>query len=208
MSTGFEIARSLIDMHRDLNSDDDGNFRRGRVPAQLGSLLPGAFIVAFANAERHTKDATQRLGLGRDSHLGSRTFVESFGRKGVHLAARMRHAPRGSTNIWRWGLLEGEELQVFLRDAYEIRSRLAHSGSGEKQDRDRDLISEVFKDRNGREKRLTLMCVEGILQATQDIAYLSRPPETDWEWQLPRRTSASNMPARLRKDERFPLPAA
>lgn len=206
MSTGFEIARSLIDLHRELNSDDYGNFRRGRVPAKLGSLLPGAFIVAFANAERHTKEAATRLGVGPDIHLGSRTFVKSFEDKGVRLAARMRHAPRGSANVWRWVLLEGDDLQVFLRDAYEIRNRLAHSGSDEKTARDRDLTSEVFKDRNGREKRITLMCVEGILQAMQDIAYLSRPAEADWEWQLPRRTRASSMPTKIQKDDRFPLP--
>jgi hypothetical protein len=60
---------------------------------------------------------------------------------------------------------------------------------------------------------MTLMLAEGLLQAAQDVAYLTLKaagpaafPLTDnWEWVLPQQSGTGAMSARLWRYEAFPL---
>jgi hypothetical protein len=124
--------------------------------------------------------------------------------------ARTRVTPRGSTGIHPWRLLEGEELDAYLADTRLLRNKLAHTGTTEGA----PLRSQFFvKDGESRLPSMTLMLAEGLLQAAQDIAYLTLgatvPVASEravWEWVLPRQSGTGRMPARLWSHEAFPLP--
>jgi hypothetical protein len=106
-------------------------------------------------------------------------------------------------------LLEGEALAAYLSDACLLRNRLDHTGTtvGVK------LRSRYFTRGDKTELRSrTLMLAEGVLQAAQDVAYLtsSAPAPatsggTAWKWVLPRQSGTGKMPRWMWQYEAFPL---
>ncbi|MGR6967427.1 hypothetical protein ACU610_23500 [Geodermatophilus sp. URMC 61] len=213
MSTGFRLARDVMWVHGERGGDGDHRPRGG--PRREFQGLPAAvFLLAFAAGEAVVKHAAEHHGLvvGRDNPmgLGSHGLVEAFATKGVDLRARARVVPQpgNTTGVHRWVLLEGADLDAYLRDAYRVRNALAHTGVTTGL----SLRSPYFLRQGRTELRsVTLMVAEGMLQAAQDVAHLalrSTGPGAvdDWEWVEPTRSRASRLPAGLRRHPDFPLP--
>lgn len=215
MATGFELAYDLVHLHREYRRDPVTGKVSPGVPAEIRCLVPGAFLAAFAHGEQHLRSASKERGLRAPSRtdptapgtpLGPSDagLVEAYSDAGIALAARARVAPRGTTSIWRWKLLEGPDLDTYLRDAAKVRNRIAHTGSPDGA----KVRSEWFTYEDGRQASVTLMAVEGLLQAAQDVCYMAANVvrQRTWEWYLPERTEAGTMSRTMYLDERFPLP--
>ncbi|MFE3318160.1 hypothetical protein [Nocardia sp. NPDC059195] len=152
-------------------------------------------------------------------HLGSKNFVSSWREKtGQELVARARTAPFARGKVHDWELLEGNDLDEYLREGYAWRNQLAHTGTPDALDAEaakafgsRFYRPAVHLDDGSvefREPTVNLNLAEGMLQAAQDIAYLTATPEerSEWTWALPRWTDPGNMPDGLAFDRRFALP--
>lgn len=214
MATGFELAYDLVHLHREYRRDPaTGKVSRG-VPAEIGCLGPGAFLAAFAHGEKRLTASSKERGLrlppgpprhGAPFTLTDTDLIDAYRTAGIELVARARVAPRGATNIWKWKLLEGQDLSDYLSDATAVRNRIAHTGSPDGA----TVNSTWFRLADGHQAPVTLMAVEGVLQAVQDVCYIAatRAQLDTLTWHLPERTATGTMPKQLRIDRRFPLPS-
>ncbi len=221
--SGFQLANDLIWMHGYRGGTSEIFRPQSGVPSVYRSLPSAIFVLAFAAGEEMVKLACSRMellhGRGAPMHLGSEGFVSAWREKtGEDLAARARIAPRVGVSIHRWELLEGVELGGYLRDAYRWRNHLAHNGSPDSLDqRSADQFeTKYFRrevlDGDGnihfKSPEVNLNLAEGVVQAAQDIAYLTASPgdRENWKWAVPRWSSTGKMPRKLAFDERFSLP--
>jgi hypothetical protein len=214
--TGFHLAGDLVWIHGRRGATDGKHRPPGGVRDAFKSLPAAVFMLAYAAGDSIVTQASRRnqiLGgtAGRTPlGLGSSGLVDAWAAR-CPLMARARITPRGSTSIHPWRLLDGAELDAYLTDARLLRNKLAHTGGTE----DAPLRSPFFvKDGQSGLTSMTLMLAEGLLQATQDIAYLTLsaampavPDRADWEWVLPRQSATGWMPERLWRHEAFPLPS-
>lgn len=224
--SGFQLANDLIWMHGYRGGTAERFRPHGiHVTKPYQSLPFAIFVLAFAACEERVKAACNREGLfldrrqTRPMHQGSAGFIEKwFDQTGVALAARARTAPRGSGKVHRWEVLSADDLDAYLREGYVWRNQLAHEGGPDTLDA---LTAVKFRSRfyrregvnsNGdvilRPPMVNLNIAEGMLQAAQDIAYLTATPaeQASWEWVLPRWSGTGRMTDKVAFDSRFPLP--
>lgn len=224
--SGFQLANDLIWMHG-YRGGTTSKFRphKVHVTKPYQSLPFAIFVLAFAACEERVKDACAREGLfldrrrTRPMHQGSAGFVERwFEKTGVALAARARTAPQANAGVHRWEVLTASDLDAYLREGYLWRNQLAHEGGPDTLDAP---TAAKFKSRFYRREALgpdgkpilrkpmvNLNIAEGMLQAAQDIAYLTATPseKATWEWVIPRWSSTGRMTDKVAFDTRFPLP--
>ncbi len=173
--TGFELSLALIQLHRHLRTDPGAETVSRGSPSYIRCLIPAAFVTAFANGEadvvrgsiaHNVRQAPPPdAKVGHPLGLGSKGLVQEYAQTAsIGLTARARVAPQVtvSTRIWKWKLLAGTDLSDYLSDATIIRNRMAHTGS--------PAGAKVRSTWFGRPASITLMAVEGILQAAQDVA--------------------------------------
>jgi hypothetical protein len=221
---GFQLAADLVWIHGKRGGETDQHRPQGGVPTAYRSVPAAVFLLAFATGEQLVKAASEREGImipagkkkdQRPKGIGNAGLVEDWAIRGVALRARARVAPsKPNVGIADWVVLEGDDLQQYLRDAYLIRNRLAHNGSliglGELESR---YFFRVRPDHTEEEPSfakpsVTLPIAEGMLQAAQDIAYLIAASEDrcDWQWELPAQSRTGRMKNALWHDPAFPLP--
>ncbi len=214
--TGFQRAGDLVAVHGKRGNAEGPHRPPGWVSEEYTSIPAAIFMLAYAAGDGLVARASKQHGIlgGRTGHdplgLGSQGLVTAWAQAGHPLLARARVTPRDSTGIHRWHLLDGEALAAYLSDACLLRNRLDHTGTtaGVK------LRSPYFTRGDTTELRsMTLMLAEGMLQAAQDIAYLtlSAPAPAAsggaaWKWVLPRQSGTGTMPWRMWRDKAFPLP--
>lgn len=213
--TGFHLAGDLIWVHGQRDGTDAKHRPRGHVPEPYTSLPAAVFMLAYAAGDSLVMQASKHRGIrGGDNGntplgLGGRGLVSAWAAAGTPLLARARVTPR-RTGIHPWRLLEGADLDGYLGDARSLRNRLAHAGTT-----DGAVLRLPFFVMDGRSAlpQMTLMLAEGLLQAAQDVAYLTlkaagpaASPVTDhWEWALPQQSGTGVMSARLWRYAAFPL---
>jgi hypothetical protein len=213
--TGFHLAGDLVWIHGQ-RGDAKGKHRPpGGVRGPFGSVPAAVFMLAYAAGDSLVTQASKQSRViggkagGVPLGIGGSGLVDAWADH-CPLMARARITPRGSTGIHPWRLLEGAELDAYLADARSLRNKLAHTGTTEGA----PLRSQFFvRDGKSRLSSMTLMLAEGLLQAAQDIAYLTlgatvpvASERADWEWVLPVQSSTGWMPERLWSHEAFPLP--
>lgn len=201
--TGFHLARDLMWVHGQ-RGDAEGKHRPpGGVRGAFKSVPAAIFMLAYAAGDSLVTQASKQNGILGGSNrsvplgLGSPGLVNAWADHGP-LIARARITPRGSTGIHPWRLLEEADLDAYLADARSLRNKLAHTGTTEGA----PLRSQFFvKLGKSGLPSMTLMLAEGLLQAAQDIAYLTlgatvpvASERADWEWILPRRSGTGQMP--------------
>jgi len=213
--TGFHLACDLIWVHGQRDGTGAKHRPRGHVPEPYTSLPAAVFMLAYAAGESLVMQASSHMGIrgGVNGNtplgLGSRGLVSAWAAAGTPLLARARVTPR-RTRIHPWRLLEGADLDDYLADARSLRNRLAHTGTT-----DGAVLRSPFFVMDGRSAlpQMTLMLAEGLLQAAQDIAYLTlkaaapaaSPVTGSWEWVLPQQSGTGAMSARLWRHAAFPL---
>jgi hypothetical protein len=214
--TGFHLAGDLIWVHGQRDGTSAQHRPRGHVSGPYTSLPAAIFMLAYAAGDSLVAQASGHMGIrgGADGNtplgLGGRGLVSAWASAGVPLLARARVTPRGTTGIHPWRLLGGADLDSYLGDARSLRNRLAHAGTTDGA----GLRSPFFR-KNGRSvlPQMTLMLAEGLLQAAQDVAYLTLnaagPAASlvidSWEWVLPRQSGTGTMSMRLWRHAAFPL---
>jgi hypothetical protein len=214
--TGFQRAGDLVAVHGKRGNAEGPHRPPGWVSEEYTSIPAAIFMLAYGAGDGLVAGASKQHGIlgGRTGQvplgLGSQGLVTAWAQAGHPLLARVRVAPQDGTGIHRWHLLEGEALAAYLSDACLLRNRLDHTGTtvGVK------LRSRYFTRGDKTELRsMTLMLAEGMLQAAQDVAYLtsSAPAPatsggTAWKWVLPRQSGTGEMPRWMWQYEAFPLP--
>lgn len=213
--TGFHLAGDLVWVHGQRGDASGTHRRQGGVLEEFKSLPAAVFILAYAAGDSlvtHASRLSAVLG-GRDGQtplgMGSSGLVGAWAGH-CPLKARVRVTPQSTVGIYPWRLLQGADLDAYLTDACLLRNKLVHTGRTEGA----QLRSQFFTKSGGSKlPSMTLMLAEGLLQAAQDIAYLTLgttvPAASEravWEWVLPRQSSTGRMPDYLWSHPDFPLP--
>lgn len=213
--TGFHLACDLIWVRGRRDGTDARHRPRGRVRGPYTSLPAAIFMLAYAAGDSLIVQASKQAGIRGGTNentplgLGGKGLASAWTDAGKPLLARARVTPR-RTGIHPWQLLEGSDLDAYLGDARSLRNRLAHAGTTDGAE-----LRSPFLVIDGKPAlpQMTLMLAEGLLQAAQDIAYLTRkagptefPDMDSWEWVLPEQSATGMMPAELWRHPAFPLP--
>jgi hypothetical protein len=216
MTTGFDLAGDVIDVHGERGNNAGQHRPPGGVVGAYRSLPAASFVLAYAAVEPLVVKATKHHGVRNSKGVplgpGAAELVDAWASVvGQNLKARARVVPQAgaTTGRHRWQVLERDDLRDYLTDAVRIRNRLVHTGTLTGA----NLCSTWFESPAKRLSSMTLMLAEGWLQAAQDIAYqmlgsmTPEPPErTNWRWVLPTRSSVSDLTKKLAYDPAFPLP--
>jgi hypothetical protein len=204
--TAFSIVKDIVEIHAHRGQEGQVYRPHGGVISKYRSLPPAGFVLALAVAQEITKRACRARGIVSPTTssltITSKNFVSVLASHGVTLAARARIAPSipGASNIWRWDVLTGTNLQSYLGDAIRLRNCIAHQGN-------LDGLQLATTYYGAGRETVNLMMTEGLLQATQDVCFLvEQGVAATWDWQLPARSKTGAMPRRLSQDPRFPLP--
>ncbi|WP_212825220.1 hypothetical protein [Polymorphospora rubra] len=186
----------LIAIHR---ADKDEAKRN----PQYRSLRFGAFLQAYGPFEMFFNDL---IGAHGGPSQGTPATVNRVRERiGQYLEvpdvtrrwrARVRSQPEpGRGGRWLWTTIQARQLDDYLRDAKAVRNRLAH---GDDPQTAPNASGTLYSRIDGKTS-ITLMWVEGFVQATQDLATITALELTGDttlipDWPVPPRTAVSANP--------------
>ncbi|MFG2043901.1 hypothetical protein [Dactylosporangium sp. NPDC048998] len=170
---------------------------------QYRSMRYGAFLQAYGPFEMFFNDLIGAHGGPRQGTPATMDRIRE--RIGQHLGvpnvthqwrARVRAQPEpGRGGRWLWTTIQTQQLSDYLRDAKAVRNRLAHGDDPQTAPN----ASGTLYDRKDGKTSITLMWVEGFVQATQDLATITALELTSDttlipDWPVPPRTKVSANP--------------
>ena len=186
----------LITIHRD-------NMDKARRNSRYRSMRYGAFLLTYGPFEMFFN---QLIGAHDGPRQNTPATMERIRQRfGQHLdapditaqwRARVRAQPEpGRGGRWLWTTIEAQRLDNYLRDAKAVRNRLAHGDDPQNAPND----SGTLYDRKDGKTSITLMWVEGFVQAVQDLATITALELTQDrtlipDWPVPPRTEVSANP--------------
>ncbi|MEU4690104.1 hypothetical protein [Actinoplanes sp. NPDC023714] len=163
-----------------------GAFLRAYAPFEM---FFNELISAHGGPRQGTPATVERIRERCARHLGVPDVTHRW-------RARVRSQPEpGRGGRWLWRTIQEPQLSAYLRDAKAVRNRLAH---GDDPHTAPNTSGTLFDRRNGTTS-ITLMWVEGFVQATQDLATITALELTgDMSiipgWPIPPRTGVSAGP--------------
>ncbi|MFI6824143.1 hypothetical protein ACIBJE_24860 [Micromonospora sp. NPDC050187] len=189
----------LITIHRD-------NIDEAKRNSRYRSMRYGAFLLTYGPFEmffnhvigahggptQGTPATMERVRQRFSQHLGISDVTGQW-------RARVRAQPEpGRGGRWLWTTIEAQRLDDYLRDAKAVRNRLAHGDDPQTAPN----ASGTLYDRKDGKTSITLMWVEGFVQAAQDLATITALELTGDnalipEWPVPPRTGVSANPPAL-----------